>query len=65
MIANKEDRILSGPGSKKLWRDINKVRNFDETTHTAIFHLACRCQELETVIRNLQERLGQLEQERR
>jgi len=60
-----DDKILSGTGSKKLWRDINKVRERDEVIHGAIFHLACRCQELETIIRNLQQRVRRLEGERR
>lgn len=65
MMTDKQDAILSGDGSKKLWQNINRVRDFNETAHTAIYHLACRCQELEAVIRNLQQRVDRLEQERR
>lgn len=57
-------RILSGSQSKTLWRDINKLANYSEPTHFAIYHLACKCQELEVLVRDLQQRVAELENEK-
>ena len=45
--------IFSGKNSVTLWKDINKVGTGDATFYDvweALYHLACRCQELEAKI---------------
>lgn len=44
-----EQGIFNGKNSKQLWDDINSIK--DKKTHTAIYHLACKCQELEALVR--------------
>lgn len=58
-----QERILSGTRSKAVWRDINKLRDYSEPTHFAVYHLACKCQELEALLRDLQQRIGKLERQ--
>lgn len=45
--------IFSGIKSKRLWKDINSIE--DECIHKAIYHLGCKCQELEEIVRKLEE----------
>lgn len=61
-MSKKQSRILSGNASKTLWRDINKLRDHSPEAHMAIYHLACKCQELEVMIEDLQNRITVLEQ---
>lgn len=44
--------IFSGIKSKRLWKDINSIE--DECIHKAIYHLGCKCQELEEIVRDLE-----------
>jgi hypothetical protein len=45
MKKKKDTSIFSGDNSKLLWKDINSIE--DEKIHTALYHLGCKCQELE------------------
>jgi hypothetical protein len=49
--------IFSGKQSKDLWDDIHAVRNEE---HDALYHLACRCQDLESVVEDLIDKLDDL-----
>lgn len=51
--------IMSGDRSKPLWADINAVPS--RKARMAIFHLGCRCQELESLVDLALERIEELE----
>jgi hypothetical protein len=52
-------RIFSGEDSIDLWDDINAVKK--RKIHDALYTLGCRCQELESVVHQLEERIAELE----
>jgi len=57
MAEKVKERIFSGKPSKSMWEYINKLRDYSEPTHMAIYVLACRYQELEALVRKLQQRV--------
>ena len=40
--------IFSGKESQSLWDDINAIE--DEAINNALYHLGCKCQELESKV---------------
>ena len=56
---NEQPYIFSGDDSRTLWKDINRVSKHnrkDEDIHSALYHLGCKCQELEAIVRRLVEK---------
>lgn len=54
-------RIFSGKNSKDFWRAVSKTRKDGKRTEDAFYLLGCYCQELETIVRALEDRLARLE----
>jgi hypothetical protein len=64
------NKIFSGLKSKKLWKDINNVNRSKKkdkkiaalafTTWEALYHLGCKCQELESPVRQQAADIEQL-----
>lgn len=52
-------RIFSGKYGKDLWKRIDKVK--DEKTNCALYELAWHCQDLESQVHALENRLAKLE----
>jgi hypothetical protein len=48
MSKKKDSYIFSGANSKRLWEDINNIE--DVKIHRALYHLGCKCQELEALV---------------
>lgn len=55
MKRKKEPRLFSGKESRQLWKDINATKDSTPLVWWAIYALACRCQELEEVVRRLEK----------
>ncbi len=59
--------IFSGEKSHDLWQEIGKIskkkrkKKIAWQAHLAIYTLGCRCQELESLVRNLESRLAKYE----
>lgn len=51
-----EEQIFSGERSTGFWETINKGRKRD-----ALYAIGCRCQELESLVRELMRRIEKLE----
>jgi hypothetical protein len=64
MSADKTDMIFSGDASKSLWKDIWKVKRrrkkIARAAFNALYHLGCKCQELETKVQQLTDAMRQL-----
>jgi polyhydroxyalkanoate synthesis regulator phasin len=54
-------KIFSGKNSKGLWKDINRTK--PRRTQEALYHLGCKCQELESIVEKLEQRIARLEAE--
>lgn len=52
-------RTFSGETSKSLWQNINRVK--PSRARLAAYSIACRCQELESMVYRLEARITQLE----
>ena len=53
---HQEDRIFSGDDSRLMWDEINSIKN--EKVQDALYSIACKCQELEAVVRKLRKEKG-------
>ena len=51
--------VFSGKASKDLWKTIKRVKN--GKTNWALYYLGCCCQDLESQVRALENRLAVLE----
>jgi hypothetical protein len=52
-MKGRRKRIFSGDESIPLWENINNAKTITELRH-ALYHLCCKCQELETIVRESQ-----------
>lgn len=52
-------RVFSGKYSKDLWKNIKRVK--DKKTNWALYDLGCYCQDLESLVRALENRIAKLE----
>jgi len=53
-------RIFSGRSSEELWADVWATQKSTPLVFDALYILGCRCQELEAVVRQLEESLARL-----
>lgn len=52
------ERIFSGESSKRMWKQINELREHSPRVWDVAYDLGCRCQELEAIVRRLEEKLN-------
>lgn len=59
----KPERIFSGESSKRMWKQINDLREHSPRVRDVAYDLGCRCQGLEAIVRRLEEKLDALTSE--
>jgi hypothetical protein len=60
-----DEEIFSGEYSEEMWKFINRHARDEDTRHSdtysALYIMACRCQELEAVVRRVRAELAEVQ----